>query len=78
MAYTLNILKKGLDKKGNTIALCAGGGGVFEDKSLFAVWYRKGSYCGHAPNGISYRWVYIKKDLTLEVAQKLFNSKVVN
>ena len=77
MAYVLNIIQKGLDKKGNTVALCAGGGGVFEDKSLFAVWYRKGSYCSYAPGGIAYRWVYVERDLSLEAAQKLFNKRVV-
>jgi hypothetical protein len=79
MAYRLNIIQKGLDKKGNVIALCRGGGvGINEDMSLYAVWFRKGSYCNHAPNGIAYRWVYIERNLELEVAQRLFNKRVVN
>ena len=76
MAYVLNIVQKGLDSKGNTVALCKGGGGVFENKSLFSVWYRKGSYCGYAKGGIAYRWVYLERDLSLEAAQKLFAKKV--
>jgi len=77
MAYQLKIMQKGLDAKGNVIALCNGAGYAFdEDMSLYSVWFRKGSYCSRAPDGIGYRWVYIQRDLSLEAAQKLFAKKV--
>jgi len=78
MAYQLKIMQKGLDSRGNVVALCRGAGFSFgEDMSLYSVWYRKGSYCSHAPGGIAYRWVYIQRSMELEAAQMLFSKRVV-
>ena len=77
MAYQLKIMQKGLDAKGNVIALCNGAGFSFdEDMSLYSDWFRKGSYCSNAAGGIAYRWVYIQRSMSLEAAQNLFNRKV--
>jgi len=77
MAYQLKIMQKGLDARGNVVALCSGAGFSFgEDMSLYSVWYRKGSYCSSAPNQIAYRWVYIQRSMSLEAAQSLFNRRV--
>jgi len=78
MAYQLRIMRKGLDSRGNVIALCRGAGFSFdEDMSLYSVWFRKGSYCRHAPGGIAYRWVYLERSLELAAAERLFERRVV-